>query len=115
MKRGNTMDRPVTEIALAYGDAIYELRSHKSRRWSQRDLARAIGTSNSVVYQWEMGWTTPSRRSIDKLCSAFKMTRAEFKQRIDACRRDIRRVQREAAKQGSAVVLDGMNELSRIT
>ncbi len=115
MKRGNTMDRPVTEIALAYGDAIYELRSHKSRRWSQRDLARAIGTSNSVVYQWEMGWTTPSRRSVDKLCRVFAITRTEFKQRINACRRDIRRAQREAAKQDNGVVLDEVNELSLIT
>jgi len=115
MKRGRTMDRPVTETALACGDAIYELRSHKSRRWSQRDLARAIGTSNSVVYQWEMGWTTPSRRSIDKLCAAFKVTRSEFKQRIDKCLRDLRRVQRDVAKQQNDVALDGMNELSRIT
>ena len=100
MKPGTTQ-LTVTETAQAYGDAIYELRVHKDRRWSQRDLARVISTSNSVVCQWERGCITPTRRSIDKLCQAFGMTCAEFKQRVAVCRRDIRR--KKQAKEVSRI------------
>lgn len=95
MKRG-TADHPVTDDAKAVGDAIYELRAHKSRRWSQRDLARQMGMANSTVYGWEMGWTKPSHRAIHALCTAFGITRDEFGRRVLRCRRDIEKASQTA-------------------
>jgi len=84
------MVRPVIIIAKAYGDTIYELRAHKSRRWSQRDLAKAIGTSNSVVYAWEEGWTKPGKINREKLCKVFSIDDRQFRRLVRRSLRDIR-------------------------
>lgn len=43
----------------------------ESRRWTQADLARAMGTTQSAISRLEGGWSTPSLSLIKRLAKTF--------------------------------------------
>ncbi len=54
------------------GDRLYEIRAE--RDLSYREIARMIGTTNTVWMRWEIGETTPSAKSIIAICETFNVS-----------------------------------------
>lgn len=57
---------------MAIGDRIQALR--KQHGWSQRQLAKKVGTSGPIVGRYERGEMTPSVEVAKKLAAAFGVT-----------------------------------------
>ena len=64
------------------GEKIRKLR--KERGLSQQKLADEIDAYQSNVYLWEKGKAKPRKRSIEKICSALKITLTEFEKGVDS-------------------------------
>ena len=57
-----------TALAYQLGRAVRELRQR--REWSQTDLARAAGMTQSAVARFEAGGTVPTLPVLDRLAQA---------------------------------------------
>jgi len=56
-----------------------KLRDHrKERRWTQADVAEAIGVIGLTVRRWEQGRHRPSSYYVTKLCDLFKKSAEEL-------------------------------------
>lgn len=49
-----------------------------SRGWTQQYVADRLGLTNSAVAQWELGTSTPSGQTMEKLAKVFGLSLAEF-------------------------------------
>ncbi|HCR81695.1 MAG: hypothetical protein UY47_C0003G0053 [Parcubacteria group bacterium GW2011_GWB1_49_7] len=45
-----------------------------SRNWSQKELAKKLGTSQSAISRLESGWSTPSIAFLKKVATVFDKT-----------------------------------------
>ena len=54
------------------GDRLYEIRAE--RDLSYREIARMIGTTNTVWRRWEVDETIPSAKVIIAICETFNVS-----------------------------------------
>ena len=54
------------------GDRLYEIRAE--RDLSYREIARMIGTTNTVWRRWEIDETIPSAKVIIAICATFNVS-----------------------------------------
>jgi transcriptional regulator with XRE-family HTH domain/tetratricopeptide (TPR) repeat protein len=73
-ERGSHM---VTEVSR--GVPNQRLKHEREKRgWSQRDLAKKIGSDHDTVSRWERGLTIPRPSTRDKLCKLFEISLQEL-------------------------------------
>ena len=59
-----------------YSEQIYKIR--KAEGLSQEEFGNKIGVSRQMVSKWEMGESSPRTDKINKICTTFGITPAEF-------------------------------------
>jgi len=59
-----------------YSEQIYKIR--KAEGLSQEEFGNKIGVSRQMVSKWEIGESSPRTDKINKICTTFGITPAEF-------------------------------------
>ena len=62
---------PVPDEWRKWGQRLHRLR--EERGWSQRELAKRVGTTRNTINRWEIGNRHPSVTMLERLAQAFKI------------------------------------------
>jgi transcriptional regulator with XRE-family HTH domain len=63
--------------------AAFLKQKRQERGWSQRDLARYIGSTQNAIYMWETEKATPDTANFDKISALFGLKTWELLQSLD--------------------------------